>query len=150
MLIIGFLALACVCLVILMVLVGPQNLGEYAIEPPPPASDGFDIATPVPQEPTPPPEPFVAPSIGEDGQTWLVMLYQDADDKILEHDIYLDLNEVERVGSSDQVHIVTQIDRFSAGYPGDGDWSSAKRFYVTQDNDLERVNSQFVADLERS
>ncbi len=32
------------------------------------------------------------------GQTWTVMLYQDADDKILEQDIYVDLNEAERVG----------------------------------------------------
>ena len=31
------------------------------------------------------------------------MLYQDADDKILEKDIFLDLNEAERVGSTDQV-----------------------------------------------
>jgi hypothetical protein len=30
------------------------------------------------------------------------MLYQDADDKILEKDIYIDLNEAERIGSSDQ------------------------------------------------
>ena len=40
------------------------------------------------------------------------MLYQDADDKILEQDIYVDLNEAERVGSSDRVNIVAQMDRF--------------------------------------
>ena len=46
------------------------------------------------------------------------MLYQDADDKILEQDIYVDLNEAERVGSSDRVHIVAQMDRFKGGYAG--------------------------------
>ena len=75
------------------------------------------------------------------------MLYQDADDKILEQDIYLDLNEAERVGSSERMHIVSQIDRYRAGYQGDGDWSSTKRFYITQDPDLERVGSQEMADL---
>ncbi len=75
------------------------------------------------------------------------MLYQDADDKILEQDIYLDLNEAERVGSSDRVHIVAQTDRFYGGYQGDGDWSTTKRFYVTQDDDLQQVRSQEIADL---
>jgi hypothetical protein len=75
------------------------------------------------------------------------MLYQDADDKILEQDIYVDLNEAERVGSSDRVHIVAQVDRYRAGYQGDGDWASTKRFYVTQDQDLNRVGSQQIADL---
>jgi hypothetical protein len=75
------------------------------------------------------------------------MFYQDADDKILEQDIYVDLNEAERVGSSDRVHLVAQLDRYRAGYQGDGNWSSTKRFYITQDRDLERVRSQEVADL---
>jgi len=75
------------------------------------------------------------------------MLYQDADDKILEQDIYVDLNEAERVGSSDRVNIVAQMDRFKGGYKGDGNWTGAGRFYVTQDDDLGRVESQVLADL---
>lgn len=81
------------------------------------------------------------------GQTWTIMLYEDADDQVLERDIYLDLNEAERVGSSNSVNVVAQIDRYRAGYQGDGDWTSARRYYVTQDNDLNRVNSQVVQDL---
>lgn len=75
------------------------------------------------------------------------MLYQDADDKVLEHDIFVDLNEAERVGSTDQVNIVAQLDRYRGGFQGDGDWTSAKRYYVTRDNDLERIGSDVVADL---
>lgn len=87
------------------------------------------------------------------GDRWLVMLYQDADDKVLEQDIYIDLNEVERVGSSDSdgkehgVQIVAQIDRYRGGYQGDGDWVSARRYYVTQDDDLQRVSSKKLKDL---
>ena len=75
------------------------------------------------------------------------MLYQDADDKVLEKDIYLDLNEAERIGSTDNVHIVSQVDRYRGGYNGDGNWDSTKRFYVTYDPDLNRVSSQEIADL---
>jgi hypothetical protein len=86
-------------------------------------------------------------SVPGSGSRWLVMLYQDADDKILEEDIFLDLNEAERVGSSDQVQIVAQLDRFNGGYQGDGNWSSTRRYFITQDNDLNRIGSQLIADL---
>ena len=49
------------------------------------------------------------------GQTWLVMLYQDADDRLLEKDICLDLNEAEKAGSSNRVKIVAQMDRYNGG-----------------------------------
>jgi hypothetical protein len=81
------------------------------------------------------------------GQKWLVMLYQDADDKVLEQDIYFDLNEAERVGSTDRVQVVAQMDRFRGGFAGDGDWTGVRRFYVTQDSDLQRVWSKQIADL---
>ncbi|MBN1425606.1 hypothetical protein JXA88_13710, partial [Candidatus Fermentibacteria bacterium] len=84
---------------------------------------------------------------GTSGQTWLVMLYQDADDKVLEKDIYLDLNEAEKAGSSDRVTVVAQIDRYNGGYTGDGNWTGAKRFVVVADDDLSRVSSQVAEDL---
>ncbi len=87
------------------------------------------------------------PEVGEGDETWLVMMYQDADDKILEQDIYLDLNEAERIGSSPNVHLVSQVDRYKAGYSGDGNWSTTKRYYLTYDPDLNRVNSEEIMDL---
>ncbi|MBP7355371.1 MAG: hypothetical protein KA928_04360 [Longilinea sp.] len=98
--------------------------------------------TEAPTLPTRTPRPMTA-----SGDTWLVLLYQDADDQVLEKDIYFDLNEAERVGSSEQVTILAQMDRFRAGYQGDGNWTSARRYYVTQDNDLTRVSSEMIADL---
>jgi len=97
--------------------------------------------------PTSEPVEIKLPQTSGDGQTWLVMLYQDADDKILEKDIYIDLNEAERVGSTDRVHIVTQIDRYQGGYSGDGNWSNTRRYYVTRDDDLNRVGSQLIQEL---
>jgi hypothetical protein len=85
-------------------------------------------------------------SAGEPG-TWLVMMYEDADDEILEEDIAFDLNEAELVGSTDQVTIVAQMDRYVGGYDGDGDVTSTKRYLVTQDDDIYAVNSEELADL---
>ena len=75
------------------------------------------------------------------------MLYQDADDQILEKDIFVDFNEAERIGSSDRVKIVSQVDRFAGAFQGDGNWTGARRYYITQDNDLNRINSQVAQDL---
>ncbi len=126
---------------------GGSELGAVATLP----SSGQQVvqatqapAVPATAAPTAPP---VVAATAAPGNKWLIMLYQDADDKVLEQDIYLDLNEAERAGSSDAVQIVAQLDRFNGGYQGDGNWTSAKRFYVTRDDDLSAVRSQELADL---
>jgi hypothetical protein len=48
--------------------------------------------------PTNTPRPTKVPVAGQTGQKWLVMLYDDADDEVLEQDIFVDLNEAETVG----------------------------------------------------
>lgn len=81
------------------------------------------------------------------GKTWLVMLYQDADDEALEQDILMDFNEAEMIGSTDQVIIVSQLDRHRGGYSGDGNWSTTRRYLVTYDDDLNKIGSELIADL---
>jgi hypothetical protein len=126
----------------------PSDIFEPAVESEQPLNQPAAVL-PVPEAP----EITVAtrtprPSTGStSGQNWLVMLYQDADDKILEQDIYIDLNEAELIGSSDRVQIVTQIDRFWGGYRGDGDWTDARRIYIRQDNDLTRLRLEAVDSL---
>ena len=144
------LGLVGVCLVGAFFIFGGGSLlsgGDFS--QPPVAQQEGDFFDDEPQEvvPTLPPAEFIPPPASTEGQTWLVMLYQDADDKVLEQDIYLDLNEAERIGSNDRLHIVAQVDRYTAGYQGDGNWSSTRRYYVTQDNDLQRVGSQQIQDL---
>lgn len=79
--------------------------------------------------------------------TWLVMLYQNADDEILEEDIFIDLNEAELVGSSDKVTIVSQMDRYKGGFTGDGNWTTVKRFFIEKDDDLDHIKSTEIEDL---
>ncbi len=121
------------------------NLGAPAdqtqtYEQPPSAYEG--VSSNLPESNYTPPVPAAGA-----GQTWTVMLYQDADDQVLEQDIFLDLNEAERVGSSKNVNIVAQIDRHRGAFEGDGNWTSTRRYYVTQDNDLNAIHSQLVQDL---
>jgi hypothetical protein len=82
-----------------------------------------------------------------DGKTWLIMLYADADDQVLEEDMFIDVNEIERIGSSDRVQVVVQLDRFDGAFDGDGDWTSTRRYYLTQDDDLSAINSEMLEDL---
>ncbi len=87
------------------------------------------------------------PAANPETQTWLVMLYFDADDPVLEEDILFDLNEVEMAGSSRRVKIVAQIDRYKKGYKGDGNWSGARRYEISKDSDLTTIHSKVIDDL---
>lgn len=100
-------------------------------------------------QPNQQPVPASTPVPNSPDQTWLVMLYM-AGDNNLEEELHFDLNEAELVGSSSQVQIVAQYDRyagFESDFQGDGNWTSTKRFYVQQDNDMSRVASTELADL---
>ncbi len=112
------------------------------------AVTGSPVDNPTNESTTESTEPPIAEpaALGESG-TWLVMMYEDADDEILEEDMVFDMNEAELVGSTDQVTIVAQMDRFVGGYDGDGDVTSTKRYLLTQDDDLYTINSEAVEDL---
>lgn len=97
--------------------------------------------SPSGNQPQPP-----APPLGK-ADTWLVMLYQDADDETLEQDIFIDLNEAEIVGSSQQVTIVAQLDRMEGGFDGGDDASGSVRYRILQDDDLENIASEPLQDL---
>jgi len=120
---------------------GNQETSAPLLEPP-------TESNPIVQNlPTSTPRPTRVPVVGQTGQKWLVMLYQDADDQVLEQDIFVDLNEAERAGSTDRVAIVAQLDRYRGAFQGDGNWTSTRRYLVTQDNDLNTIHSQMVGDL---
>lgn len=104
-----------------------------------------DDATPAPPTRTSPPPATINPNA--DLAEWTVMMYLDADDETLEQDILIDLNEAERVGSTANMNIVAQVDRFDGGYDGMGDWTSTKRFLVKKDNDLTKIRSDELDDL---
>lgn len=119
---------------------------ELATEAAIAATQQAALEGPAPATRTPRPTrvPAAAPAGATDEGTWTVMLYQDADDEVLEEDIFLDLNEAEVIGSSERVTIVSQLDRFTGGFRGDGNWSTARRYVLEADNDLSTLNSPFT------
>ena len=132
-------------LFIIVYLIFGGQLGDFATEP-----DNYDQGEydqPEIAESTRTPRPTAdANSIGSD-ETWLVMVYQDADDQALEQDIFIDLNEMERIGSTENVRIVSQIDRYRGGFSGDGNWYSARRYLVLYDDDLNTIGSELLSEV---
>jgi clostripain len=92
-------------------------------------------------------------SLGEEKEDdlvqWTFMVYLDCDNNLESAGIE-DINEMETVGSTDDVNIVVQMDRSAIeGYDeSNGDWTDAKRFYVTQDQDMNIINSDEIMDLD--
>jgi hypothetical protein len=140
-------------IVLLIIIVYVLLSGGGGIEPSNPDTTSPDFTQPtdsspiVENLPTNTPRPTRTAQAGQSGQKWLVMLYQDADDEVLEQDIFVDLNEAERVGSSDRVTILAQLDRYRGAFQGDGNWTSARRYLVSQDDDLNTIHSQVLDDL---
>ena len=80
---------------------------------------------------------------GSGGAEWTFMTY--ISDSDLEYFAIEDMIEMERVGSTDKVNIVVQIDRWD-GYDkpdwnddSNGDWETAKRYLITKENKGDHV-----------
>jgi hypothetical protein len=78
---------------------------------------------------------------------WTIIVYSAADDEVLEESMWFDLNEMEMVGSNSQMNIVVQIDRYSSGFTGDGDWADTRRYLIAPDNNLDGITSPLVQSL---
>lgn len=99
---------------------------------------------------------FLFPPINNTAE-WTVMVYLDADNNLESAGID-DINEMEIVGSTTEVNVVVQIDRIpysvlAANNEGHADditnsnWTTTRRYYITQDFDLVQINSQLKGDL---
>lgn len=99
---------------------------------------------------------FLFPPIDKTAQ-WTVMVYLDADNNLESVGID-DINEMEMVGSTSEVNIVVQVDRVpysvlassNQGYADDtsnGNWTTTRRYYVTQDFNPVLINSTLKIDL---
>jgi len=130
-------SLAFLCLLVILCYISAIIL--FSEKKPLIPSNAAQTSTRLPQQTS-----IVRPTVEPEDQTWLVMLYFDADDPVLEEDILFDLNEAELAGSNGRVRIVAQVDRFKKGYKGDGNWTGAKRFEVFHDTDLNIIRSRVV------
>ncbi len=74
---------------------------------------------------------------------WTVLVYIAGDNDLGEFGL-IDMNEMEKVGSSDEVDIIVQFDGSDEYTP---DTPGAKRYYIKKDKDDEKVTSPILADL---
>jgi len=99
---------------------------------------------------------FLFPPINNTAE-WTVMVYLDSDNNLESAGID-DINEMEIVGSTTEVNIVVQADRIpysvlaanNQGYADDvsnSNWTTTRRYYITQDFDPVQINSQLDSDL---
>ncbi len=81
---------------------------------------------------------------------WTFMVYLDSDNN-LESAGVEDMNEMEMIGSTDEVNIIVQMDRWETEESDDdtsnGDWKGCKRFRVEKDGDTSIINSPELMDL---
>jgi len=77
---------------------------------------------------------------------WTIMVFGNGKND-LEPFLLKDLNEMEKIGSTDKVNIIVEAGRI-AGYDAtDGDWKGVRRYRMTKDSDTRKVSSKVLADL---
>lgn len=77
---------------------------------------------------------------------WTFMVYLDADCD-LEYFGLVDMNEMEKVGSTSDVNIIVLMDRVDGYDDSDGDWTETRLYYVDQDNDMSTINSTLLKNM---
>jgi hypothetical protein len=92
------------------------------------------------------PQPATAVEKAATDKEWTIMVFVNGKNN-LEPYALKDMNEMEMIGSSDKVNIVTEVGRI-AGYDStDGDWKTARRYLVKKDNDTKKISSPIVQEL---
>ncbi|HEY8345038.1 MAG TPA: clostripain-related cysteine peptidase [Bacillota bacterium] len=79
-------------------------------------------------------------------KTWNFLVYMNGDNNLEEFALD-DLEELERVGSSDNVNVLVLCDRHPGYDTSNGNWTGAKLFYIERDNDISRITSKCLHDL---
>ena len=77
---------------------------------------------------------------------WTIMVFGNGKND-LEPFLMKDLNEMEKIGSTDKVNIVVEAGRIDGYDSTDGDWKGVRRYRMTKDKDTSKVTSKVLADL---
>ena len=89
---------------------------------------------------------FSKPAAPKAQAEWTIMVFGNGKND-LEPFLLKDLNEMEKIGSTDKVNIIVEAGRI-AGYDAtDGDWKGVRRYRMTKDSDTRKVSSKVLADL---
>jgi hypothetical protein len=116
------------------------NVTSASLVKRPPAPAAKDYAKPVVAK-------KVARSKGAAAERdWTVLYYLDADCN-LEPDMLDDVDEMEMIGSTDNVNLLALLDR-SPGYDDrDGNWPNSRLYYITHDTQKGKLASKLLENL---
>jgi hypothetical protein len=77
---------------------------------------------------------------------WTIMVFGNGKND-LEPFLMKDMNEMEKIGSTDKVNIIVEAGRIDGYDTTDGDWKGVRRYRMTKDSDTNKVSSKVLADL---
>ncbi|GAB4031744.1 MAG: hypothetical protein Fur0012_09420 [Elusimicrobiota bacterium] len=80
---------------------------------------------------------------------WTVMVFVNAKNNLETYGLK-DVNEMEKIGSSDKVNIVAELGRINGYSTEDGDWKGSRRYLVTKDEDISKITSPVVMEIAKS
>jgi hypothetical protein len=72
--------------------------------------------------------------------SWTVLVYLDADNDLESAGIH-NFNQMEVVGSTQDVHVIVQMDRMDGDDPDNESWTDTRRYLITRDTDLKVMHS---------
>jgi hypothetical protein len=124
---------------------GPATFGaESQVETEPEAEPVADQTEddPPPTEEEPEEEEPVESGLAK----WTVLVYLNGDNN-LEENALVDMNELEEVGSTDDVHLLVQLDRSRRYSREDGNWSGARRYRAERDSNRHQIGSEVLVEL---
>jgi len=77
---------------------------------------------------------------------WTIMVYVNAKNNLEKFGLS-DVNEMEKIGSTDKVKIAVELGRISGYDTSDGDWKGQRRYIIQKDNDTKRVTSPILQEI---
>lgn len=89
---------------------------------------------------------FLLVSFTHAQKEWTIMVFLNGDNN-LEGAGVKDVNEMEMIGSTDDVDVIVQFDRAKGYDKTNGDWTSTKIFHIQKDNDSKTITSPVVKEL---
>ena len=80
---------------------------------------------------------------------WTVMVFVNAKNNLESYGLS-DVNEMEMIGSSDEVNIVTELGRLPGYSSADGDWKGSRRYLIEKDANKYAITSPILMEIPNS
>ncbi|MCX5797512.1 MAG: clostripain-related cysteine peptidase [Elusimicrobia bacterium] len=80
---------------------------------------------------------------------WTIMVYVNAKNNLEKFGLG-DVNEMEKVGSTDKVKIAVELGRISGYDSSDGDWKGQRRYIIQKDNNTSHVSSPVLQEIAKA